>query len=289
MRNIFLSVVVVSALVIAGVGGTLAGFSDTERSLENYFEVGNMDLKVDINAGPEQNDYLLPSGEWGLEPVVNASLVWPCYSVDRQFSLHNVSDNSAPEETGYAYMKFKDYECYEVFTAKFPDPIMPEPERVAQEGGILNNTWTDGMGVWGEDCSLADFYEIYINYDSNAFVLGTNTQWGDPGTVYLSDVGTKVGTPEAEQIWIYLGPILGCETKYGNISSHISNISEEEWNARWDPDYQVPDYMANDLPFNDWLTNLFMNDGVKFTIEFALVSDPIPDAYVYNPDDNPGS
>ena len=32
MKNILLSVVVVSALVVAGIGGTFAGFVDTEES-----------------------------------------------------------------------------------------------------------------------------------------------------------------------------------------------------------------------------------------------------------------
>jgi hypothetical protein len=30
------------------------------------------------------------------------------------------------------------------------------------------------------------------------------------------------------------------------------------------------------LPFNDWLTNLFMNDGVEFEMVFALTQDPMP-------------
>jgi predicted ribosomally synthesized peptide with SipW-like signal peptide len=292
MRNIFLSVVVVSALVIAGVGGTLAGFSDTERSLGNYFEVGNMDLKVDINDGPWLDDYELPSGEWGLPPVVDAAMVWPCNSEDRSFSLHNKSDNDDKDEVGYAYMKFKDCECYEVYTTKFPEFVRPEPEEVAENGGILNNKWIDGMGPWGQDCTLADFVEIHIDYEDGELVIGTKTPWGGAGTVYLSDLCTPVGTPEEDQLWIYLGEILGCNDKYGNISTHISNWSEEEWNERFidEPEKQVPeDYMFDDLPFNDWLTNLFMNDGVEFIIEFALVADPIPDKYCYNPLENPGS
>ncbi len=46
MKNIFLAIVIVSALAIAGIGGTLAGFSDTEQSLNNVFEVGNLDMLV---------------------------------------------------------------------------------------------------------------------------------------------------------------------------------------------------------------------------------------------------
>lgn len=40
MKNILLSAVVVSSLIVTGVGGTFAGFSDTELSQENYIETG---------------------------------------------------------------------------------------------------------------------------------------------------------------------------------------------------------------------------------------------------------
>jgi predicted ribosomally synthesized peptide with SipW-like signal peptide len=279
MRNVFLSVVVVTALVIAGVGGTLAGFSDTERSLDNYFEVGNMDLKVSVDdSGNEYNDgaYIDEDGNEGIPPIVDCSLMWPCDSKDRVFDLHNLSDNSLPEEAGYAYMRIKDVECYEVYTTKFPD-FRPEPEDVAELGGILANVETPPMGPWGQNCSLADFVEIYINYDDGAMVIGSNN-WLKPWDelVYLSDIAGDPG------LWVYLGRIPGCTTKYGNISTHIGNWSEEEWNERF-PDAQVPDLFEDDKPFNDWLTNLFMNDGVTFTIEFALTQDPIPADQVYNP------
>jgi predicted ribosomally synthesized peptide with SipW-like signal peptide len=269
MKNLFLSIVVVCAIVVAGVGGTLAGFSDTEQSLNNVFEVGNMDLKVSHN-GIEYNDPFVPA-------IVQAYLAWPCTSQDFLFDLHNVSDNP---QSGNAYICFKNFNCYEVQTAKHPTG-RPEPEEVAENGGMLANVATPGMGPWGQDCTLLDFVEIYLEFDLDGDgvmdpVLG-NPIWGGPGTVYVGDLWSGVTD---ECLWIPLGQIPGCETRYGKISLHISNWSEEEWNDRFGTSL---DFFPNDIPFNDWLTNLFMNDGVDFTIDFGLTQDQILPPYIYQP------
>ena len=261
MKNIFLTVVVVCALVVVGIGGTLAGFSDTERSLNNFFEVGNMDLKVSGSTATEYDDV----GTAGIPiKIVQGYLAWPCVSQDFSFDMHNLSDNP---QSGHAYIMIKDLSCYEVYTTKFPSPNRPEPENVAENGGVLANVWTAGLGAWGQNCTLGDFIEVVLTYD-NQIILGTNNPWGGEGTVYLSDIAGK---------WIYLGDIPGCNIKYGDIALHISQWSEEEWSAK----HATVNYFANDLPFNDWLTNLFMNDGVKFTLEFGLTADPIPAGYLY--------
>jgi len=279
MKAVFLSIVVVCALVVAGIGGTLAGFSDTERSVKNYVEVGNMDLKVSIK-GTEYDD--------PVPAIVGADELWPCESADFNFDLHNVSDNDGMDEVGYAYMRIKDFSCYEVYTAKFPD-FRPEPEVVAENGGWLANTYITGLGPWGQNCTLADFIEIMITYEGT-IMAGTNTPWGGAGTVYLSDMipaGWKPGDSPDTILWIYLGEIPGCETKYGDIAVHISNWSEEMWDARASQAATMPmmppsgSHFPNDTPFNDWLTNLFMSDGADFEILFALTQDPMPPDQVY--------
>ena len=52
MKNIILSVVVVSTLVVAGVGGTFAGFVDTEVSEGNFYQAGMLDLLVNGKNDP---------------------------------------------------------------------------------------------------------------------------------------------------------------------------------------------------------------------------------------------
>jgi len=256
MKNIFLSVVIICALVIAGVGGTLAGFSDTEQSIGNRFEVGNMDLKV--VKGTIEYDDPVPA-------IAEAFLAWPCVSQDFSWGLHNLSDNP---QSGYAYLKFKNVVCRPVYTTKFPSPAEPEPKEVAEDGGLLNQVI---VGIDGEVYCVADFVEIYVQFDIDGDgdlddILG-NPIWGGPGTVYLHDLS---------ELWMPLGTIPGCNTRQGKISMHISNWSEEEWNAKFKTTYA---FFANDLPFNDWLTNLFQNEGAYFDVEFALTQDPIPASY----------
>jgi spore coat-associated protein N len=47
MKKILLSLFVISAVAIAGVGATTAYFSDTETSNDNTFTAGTLDLNVD--------------------------------------------------------------------------------------------------------------------------------------------------------------------------------------------------------------------------------------------------
>jgi len=272
MKAVFLSIVVVCALVVAGIGGTLAGFSDTEQSLDNIFEVGNLDLKVSKN-DVEYNDPDVP-------PIVEAYLAWPCTSQDFSFDLHNLSDN--PQQA-YAYLTIKNITCYEVLSDKHPDG-RPEPEDVAELGGILANVDTPAMGPWGQDCTLLDFIEVVIYFDTNGdgnleLVVG-NPVWGGAGTVYLGDLWPDA-VWDVPDFWFDLGRIPGCETRDGKIELHISNWSEEDWNARF-PDNQVGDLFPDDKPFNDWLTNLFMSDGANFEILFALTQNPMPADQVWD-------
>ena len=80
-------VVVVGTLVVAGMGGTLATWSDSETSEDNYIETGSVDLLVAqcdtdwANCGEFKDD--LPYGV-GLDPCFAASLApgtYTCYSL----------------------------------------------------------------------------------------------------------------------------------------------------------------------------------------------------------------
>jgi predicted ribosomally synthesized peptide with SipW-like signal peptide len=52
MKNIFLSVVVMTTLIAGGVGGTFAGFVDTEVSEDNSFQAGISDLLINGKNDP---------------------------------------------------------------------------------------------------------------------------------------------------------------------------------------------------------------------------------------------
>lgn len=278
MKAVFLSIVVVCALVVAGIGGTLAGFSDTEQSLNNVFEVGNLDLKVSVGDF-EYDDPDVPA-------IVGAYLAWPCVSQDFSFDLHNLSDNPQP---AHVYLTIKNITHYEVETAKHPDG-RPEPEVVAEEGGTLANQTIPAMGAWGQNCTLSDFIEVVIYFDTDGdgdleLVVG-NPVWGGAGTAYLSDLWD--GVWDEPYLWFDLGEIPGCQTRDGKIEMHISNWSEEMWDARASQAATMPimppsgNLFPNDKPFNDWLTNLFMSDGANFEILFALTQGPMPPDQVWD-------
>ena len=76
MKNIILSVVVVTTLAVAGVGGTLAGFVDTEISEDNFYQAGVSDLLIN-----GMND---PIG-----PKITYVHGAPCKSVDFWVDAYN--------------------------------------------------------------------------------------------------------------------------------------------------------------------------------------------------------
>lgn len=155
MKNILMSVVVITTLVAAGVGGTFAGFVDTEISEDNFVQAGISDLLVN-----------------GLnDPDVPAKLTFthatPSKSTDFQIDLYNWGVCQG----GLIYMKFMNIDSYEAGTklhegvryvydgvsAGDPDTLNPppgyraavddepagpnvwssEPEKIAEVGGGL--------------------------------------------------------------------------------------------------------------------------------------------------------
>ncbi len=269
MKSVFLSVVVICALTVAGIGGTLAGFSDTEMSAENFFEVGNLDLTVSVGSQGEFDDK--PYGT-GVPAIVKVYDALPCTSMDSLFDIHNNSDSG----TYYAYICFKNYDCYEVITTKHDDG-RPEPEKVAEYGGWLANQWTPGQGAWGQNCTLDEFLEINVQmfHPGDTYDLIGSGNWVTDfnDLVFMHDLWPS--EVEHECKWIYVGEIPACNVWDGKINLHISNWSEEMWSTRY---ATINVFTNNELPFNDWLTNLFMNDGMHFDVDFALTQEPIPAA-----------
>jgi predicted ribosomally synthesized peptide with SipW-like signal peptide len=258
MKNVVLSIMVLAALVAAGIGGTLADFSDIEKSEDNYFSVGALDLRVSVD-GVEYDDPDVPI-------ICTSGGAWPCCSKDSLFDLHNTG--SGQQEFAYAYIHIKDVVCDEAPTDKHPNG-RTEPEDVAENGGWIGNVWTSGVGALGQDCTLGDYIEVYIEYDLDGDgtldpVIG-NPIWGDPGTVYLNDLVCD---------WMELGILNNCETRDGKISLHISDIPEDEF---IDPLTGLPyDLFPPGSPCDHWPTNALQLDKATFTIEFGLFQAPLP-------------
>jgi predicted ribosomally synthesized peptide with SipW-like signal peptide len=189
MKNIVLSIVVIATLVVAGIGGTLADFSDYEVSEDNYFATGAMDLVVSDEDGNDYNGETVPE-------VFRVTDGWPCCSKDRSFDLHNVGNNE--QEPPIVYLHIKNLECgwvmpkvvYEwidcdngdciIVSAPANPPVqgsrntglpkpVTEPEFVAECGGIAGED-VDGEPVevpgvgccYGENCELSQHVDVTI-------------------------------------------------------------------------------------------------------------------------------
>ena len=241
MRNIFLSIVVVCALVIAGVGGTLAGFSDTEESEGNKIEMGSIDLKVnDTDDEP-----------WG--KGVGALIELTTYNPDEEV-FEDVSVRNAGDKDGYLYIHIKNLDCYNIETEHSswwyaePDPpygLKPEPELVAEYGGKVDCTWVDGIGVNGDNCCMGK---------STRVAIGLDDEW-------------IIGSPESPvtlgqlECWTgYLGMLPKCGGEhFVNMYVIVPQILDETW----DNPKELPELAY-------WPTNSLMADGVTFDIEFLL-------------------
>ena len=257
MRKILVSLLVIAVAVGVVAGGTIGSFSDVDVSEGNYFSVGALDLKVNLN-GIEYND--------PIPMVVTSGGAWPCCSKDASFGLHNGGEGQG---TAYAYLHIKDIVCSELLTDKNPTG-RTEPEVVAEEGGNHGNVWVPGISELGQgNCTLADWIEVFIEFDTDGDgqfepIIG-NPMWGGIGTVYLSEV---------ECNWIPLGELPNCNTHFGKISLHISDIPEGVFNWDHDGNTSTPDvpmdFFPDGSPLNDWPTNALMLDKATFTIEFGL-------------------
>jgi len=97
MKNIVLSAIVVTALVTAGVGGTMAGFVDTEVSYGNFIQAGISDLLVNGENDPN------------IDAKIQFDHVTPSKSVDFWIDLYNWGKCQG----GEVYMMIKDVESVE--------------------------------------------------------------------------------------------------------------------------------------------------------------------------------
>lgn len=98
MKKTLLSVIVILSLATMTVGGTVAGFSDTDRSLDNVVETASLDLlvaKADENGGSDFRE----DQPWGagLEPVFTIDCAEICETYGTNLLLWNIgsTDGSA--------------------------------------------------------------------------------------------------------------------------------------------------------------------------------------------------
>jgi hypothetical protein len=168
-----------------------------------------------------------------------------------------------------AFIHFKNFWCWNADPkagSGYPDPftgdLKPEPELVAEYGGQVNCTWVDGVGVMGDDCTLAEHIEVMVMDEAgNILVMG------------------KMADLECKEF--YLFEMWPCDPREISLWFHLQQPSEEDMgypDTFIHPDDMTPipegeDYniaLMHWLKWNDWPSWALMKDVIYFEMEFDL-------------------
>ena len=220
MKNVLLSVVVIATLVAAGVGGTFAGFVDTEVSEGNFYQAGISDLLVN-----------------GLNDPIGAKLQYthgaPCKSIDFWVDLYNWGKCQG----GMTYMHYKLVASEEAGT-KTHDGLEYVYDKVAVSTtpGVPNGyrvavgTEPKGPGVWSSEpekiAEVGDGYiaEYYIS-TTDPNLLDEDYATGIAEHLSVTTEVPKIGTTD----------ILGNPDDDGD--GDVTPIESANWTAkgnRWE-------------------------------------------------------
>lgn len=262
MKNILLSLVMVAALVVAGVGGVFATLTDTEESTGNKIEVGSLDLKVndedDVNAW----------GSTGIGAVIVQECILPGTPMKTVFNVENEGCLD-----GYLYLVFKSLNCYNVekegAEGWIEDPnitvgakMKPEPEMVSEYGGTLAQETIPGVGRLGDNCCLSSHTFVTAYYGTPAPSLQPAFLRPPP----IID-NTVIGDLDNALTYCGLLPLCGGDW-YLEFNFDVPQLTEtlNDANHTWNWDF------FNDCsPFDHWPTNALMADGISFKVMFILV------------------
>jgi hypothetical protein len=255
MKSIFLSIVVICALAIAGIGGTLAGFVDTEESLNNSLTTGSLDLKVSDGHGWQDD---APYGA-GIPTLVTLTDVMPGKQYEKVYYVTDMGQALNPNgtpEPAYLYLIFKNMCCSNV-NPTHPGPfyedtnvigaqkMKTEPEMVAEYGGKVDcqDVTSKKMGgLFGDGCCMRSHTQVRVYLDGVRKVNWTT----------LLDIQTAG--------YIYLGEIMPCGATHTiKLVFRVPQIEDMTWTG-W-------------APLAYWPTNALQLDKVQFDIETALLQE----------------
>jgi predicted ribosomally synthesized peptide with SipW-like signal peptide len=278
MKNILLSVVVVTTLLAAGIGGTFAHFSDTEEVFDNYLQTDELDLKVSTLA--YVGGVWVSTGEYD-QPDIPALVtkddyMEPCLDYSFHFDLHNVSEYI----TGRAYMHLKNPRCEDI-PSKDGDP-KPEPEIVAEQGGYVGQVWVPGIGEI--ECFLSRHIEVkrieIQNMDGDTLRVVDLT----PYDVDPQDGVVKMNELICHNVELY--DIPGCTSIVVLIDFHLQDIDEDALITQGyldPPAVPAPGdggYFDGTDPevikkcWDHWPSNALQKDRIYFDILFSLAQYP---------------
>ena len=266
MKNVFFSVVIICALMIAGIGGTFATWSDSETSASNVITTGSVDLKVngedDLpwgNGVPSKVsiDCMVPTRMYGPFEVElwNAGI---CDTASAAFiHLKDACCSNAPPKVDDAG-DTTGYLCPETGDLK------PEPELVAEFGGKVDCRMVDGIGAAvGDTCSMKSHVRMWVVVDDPGYC----PVWNDTDPlVVIENMLINL-----ECVETYLFDLVPCEPRTIYLWFSLIQESEEDYGFDYfaDPGDVGFDEMEW-LKFNDWPSWSLMRDKVTFSLEFDL-------------------
>jgi hypothetical protein len=267
MKNIFLTVVVICALTIAGVGGVFANYQDIDVSHNNYVETGDLDLKV------SKGGYLYDSPN--IPVIIDADNFMPeCQDKSFHFDLHNAGDYE--QGTGWVYVHFKNL----VFT----DTGKTEPENAVELGLTPIGEKMDGTLVYAPGGGLGLDYgtaggELARHISVAILINPVSGDITDPNwtrvdlSAYDNDPADgviKLNELECEQILV--SELDSGDTLYVWVATILQDIPEEHPDIGED----LFDEATEEAKWNDWPTNALQNDKVTFDISFELFQFQLP-------------
>jgi predicted ribosomally synthesized peptide with SipW-like signal peptide len=309
MKNILLSVVVITTLVVAGVGGTLADFSDIEVSEDNYFATGALDLVVSNAVGTE-----FPTDAPKFYMITDAL---PCCDKSVFLDLHNYG--SGWQTNPYIYLHFKNLSCGWVMPKKpyawldeagnkvaapsplptvgtmgtgYPRPVT-EPEYVAEMGGVAGEledgtpVTVAGMGEYGENCEVSEhvgIIGIWVAgpYEHGVYPKAEDVPQADWKLVTIpADLDTnRDGAFKLDELVCHqleLGQIPACQKIWVHISMHLQDYDEEDALAAGDISTT---YFDENIPaeakWDHWPSNAYQADFMEFDMAFELLQNQVP-------------
>jgi predicted ribosomally synthesized peptide with SipW-like signal peptide len=253
MKSIFLVVVVVCALTIAGIGGTFATWSDSETSMSNTITTGSVDLRV--NGADDA-----PWGD-GVEQIVSIDCMVP----ERLYGPYPVElwNAGVCDTPSHAFIHFKDMCCSNAppkegsgYLCPETGDMKPEPELVAEFGGKVNCKTVEGIGeAVGDTCSMKSHVGCIISNDRE----GMDWLIGPELLINL----------ECQEI--YLFDLVPCQPRTIFLWFYLIQESEEDYGFDYIPDPGDPGFdELYWMKFNDWPSWALMRDVVSFSVEFDL-------------------
>jgi hypothetical protein len=308
MKNILLSVVVLSVLIAGGVGGTMAGFVDTEESKGNYVEAGISDLLINNANDPDVPvkvyfDHATPGKS--IDFWADAYNWGKCNGGFLSLHFKDVTSVEAGRKThlGVDYVYDGVTELggglpvgYKV--AAGTEPIgattwSSEPEKIAEVGGgYVGNAFiaTNDPDLLGEDYAtgVAQHLDVTVEVPYKGTV---GTELGNPDTNGDGEVDSTeyaawvtngnrwvTITSLSGKLWDIkchndlLGFLKTQEKTFIHIDVKIQQISATM--RDYDNDGVVGD--ADDIILNYWPTNALQGDLATWTMMFTLFTDDPP-------------